>query len=173
VDRGWKRLCARAIPLLIAGGLSCATEGPRVSGPALAAPLDLTLPTVQGEPLDLAALRGQVVVVDLMATWSMACQSEIRTFRRLLARYGGRGVRVVSIAMDAQTPVLVRTYVETLRIGWPVALASPDVIEGGSPLGRILEVPRTLILDRRGFVRFDHSGDLGEEALARAIAPLL
>jgi hypothetical protein len=108
-----------------------------------------------------------------MATWSVAAQAELPTFRRLLATYGERGLRVVSIALDSQTPTLVSTYAETLGITWPVALATPDVQEGRSALGRIPEIPRTLILDRRGFVHFDRSGVVPAAALAGAIEPLL
>jgi hypothetical protein len=156
-------------------GLGCAAHHAELPAARAATdvPIELTLPSVKGEPLDLATLRGQVVLIDVMATWSVAAQSQLPLFRKLLATYGERGLRVVSIAVDGQLPQLVRTYVDTLEIDWTVGLGDAELVQGGSPLGRILEVPRTVILDRRGFVRFDRSGVLSGPVLAAAIEPLL
>jgi hypothetical protein len=166
-----RRVNRAALVLLLA---ACADTGPPPMPKAPTdVPIELVLPTVQGPPVDLAALRGNVVLVDVMATWSVASQSEVHTFQRLLVAYRERGLRIVSIAMDSQTPQLVSTWVETLGIIWPMALATPEVIEGRSPLGRIPEIPRTMILDRHGFVRFDRSGVVPPADLAKAIEGLL
>jgi hypothetical protein len=151
---------------------ACVTEpAPRPEPPPVTpdAPLELTLPAINGTPVDFASLRGQVVLIDVMATWSVASQAQVPVLRKLLATYAERGLTVISIAIDADAPALVRTYVETLEIAWPVALAPPDVAEGHSSLGRIQEIPRTLVVDRRGFVRFDQTGAQNAQTLAKAI----
>jgi len=159
----------RILALVLAAG--CATtssEGLRTD-----VPIDLTLPVLGKAPLELSGLRGQVVLLDVMATWSIDSQAAVPVYERLLASYGERGLAVVSIAFDSHTPQLVRTWKETLGATWPVALATPDVIEGRSPLGPIPEIPRTLILDRKGYVRFQHSGTVHAATLAREIESLL
>jgi hypothetical protein len=108
-----------------------------------------------------------------MATWSLVSQSTLPLYRRLLASYRDRGLVVVSIAMDAETPLLVDTYVRSLAIDWPVALATSEVLEGRSPLGSLPEIPRLFILDRRGFVRFAHDGHVTPALLAREVESLL
>src|SRR5262249_39801276 len=120
--------------------LACACMGstlPGPAGPSTDVPIELALPTITGPPLDVAALRGQVLLIDVMATWSLDSQAQVPLFSKLLAAYRERGLRVVSVAFDSQTPQLVRTWVDTLGVSWPVGLASPEVIEGRSPLGVI------------------------------------
>ena len=156
--------------LLLLAALGCVHQPPAPPHAPTDVPLELILPTVQGPPVDVAALRGNVVVIDLMATWSVASQAEVPMFQRLLATYRERGLRMVSIAMDSQTPLLVATWVETLGISWPMALATPAV---NSALGRIPEIPRTIILDRKGYVRFDQSGTVPATELSRIIESLL
>jgi len=156
--------------------LACACMGstlPGPAGPSTDVPIELALPTITGPPLDVAALRGQVLLIDVMATWSLDSQAQVPLFSKLLAAYRERGLRVVSVAFDSQTPQLVRTWVDTLGVSWPVGLASPEVIEGRSPLGVIPEIPRTLILDRKGYVRFAHSGAVPAALLAKEIEALL
>ena len=152
---------------------SCATESPPVPQVPTDVPLELTLPAARGNPIDIAALRGNVVVLDVMATWSVASQAEVPMYQRLLATYGERGLRIVSVAMDSKTPQLVTTWIDTLGITWPMALATADVLEGRSTLGRIPEIPRTIVLDRKGYVRFDRSGTIPAAELARVIESLL
>jgi hypothetical protein len=159
--------------VLFALCLGCASESPPAPKAPTDVPIELVLPTVQGPAADLASLRGNVVLIDVMATWSVVSQSEVRTFQRLLVAYRERGLRIVSIAMDSQTPQLVSVWVETLGIVWPMALATPEFIEGRSALGRIPEIPRTMILDRRGFVRFDRSGMIDPAELAKVIESML
>ena len=151
----------------------CVTEPPPLPKAPTDVPLELTLPAARGNPIDIAALRGNVVVLDVMATWSVAAQSEVPMYQRLVATYGERGLRIVSVAMDSQTPQLVTTWVDTLGVTWPMALATADVLEGRSPLGRIPEIPRTIILDRKGYVRFDRSGTIPAAELAKVIESLL
>jgi hypothetical protein len=167
---------ASSLTTVLAGLLflaACADTGPPAPRAPTDVPIELVLPTIQGPAVDLASLRGNVVLIDVMATWSVASQSEVRTFQHLLVSYRERGLRIVSIAMDSQTPQLVSTWVETLGIIWPMALATPEVIEGRSSLGRIPEIPRTMILDRRGFVRFDRSGMIPPGELAKTLEGLL
>src|SRR5262245_13246624 len=56
-------------------------------GPLADVPVELVLPGISGTPIDLAALRGDIVLVDIMATWSLASQALIPTYRRLLAAF--------------------------------------------------------------------------------------
>src|SRR5262245_31671403 len=157
--------------LALAFVAGCATSS--VEGLRTDVPIDLALPVPGGAPLELAALRGKVVLLDVMATWSIDSQAAVPVYERLLASFGERGLAVVSIAFDSHTPQLVRTWKEALGAAWPVALATPDVIEGRSPIGPIPEIPRTLILDRKGYVRFQHSGPVVAATLAREIESLL
>jgi hypothetical protein len=161
-----------AIVLVVALS-SCASEPPPAPKVPTDVPLELVLPAARGNPIDIAALRGNVVVLDVMATWSVASQAEVPMFQRLTATYGERGLRIVSVAMDSRTPQLVTTWVDTLGISWPMALATTDVIEGRSPLGRVPEIPRTIVLDRKGYVRFDRSGTIPAAELAKVIESLL
>jgi hypothetical protein len=151
----------------------CAETLPSVQGPRDDVPIDYTLPTLRGGVVDLARLRGNVVLLDVFATWSVDSTAEVPTLRALLGSYEGRGLSMVSIAFDSGVPTLVRTFAETLGISWTVALATPELVEGRSPLGPIPGVPRTLLLDRRGYVRFTHVGKTPAKQLAKEIESLL
>ena len=76
--------------------------------PALAQPHEAALPprlvghTLQGEPIDLAALRGRVVLVYLWSTDCPVCLRELPELRRNLQGWKGRRFTVVAVNVDRQ-----------------------------------------------------------------------
>ena len=53
-----------------------------------------------GGSLDLASLKGKVVIVDFWASWCEPCKVELPALNDLQKRYGAKGLVVVGINMD-------------------------------------------------------------------------
>ena len=53
-----------------------------------------------GRSLKLADLKGQVLVVNLWASWCAPCAKEMPTLARLQAQYRGKPVKVLAISLD-------------------------------------------------------------------------
>ncbi len=63
-------------------------------------PLELAFTAVDGRSVDLAALRGKVVLVDFWATWCGPCIAELPYLKRVYAEYHARGFEIVGIALE-------------------------------------------------------------------------
>lgn len=59
--------------------------------------------TLAGETLDLAALRGAVVLVNVWATWCFPCRREMPALQQMHEELAGRGLRIVAVSIDAAT----------------------------------------------------------------------
>ena len=55
----------------------------------------------QGKLVRIADLKGQVLVVNLWATWCAPCVKEMPTLAALQKAYEGKGVKVVAVSIDA------------------------------------------------------------------------
>ncbi len=134
----------------------------------------LLMPRVgDGEPVDFAAFRGKVVVVQFFATWSLAAEADVALLKKARATYGDR-VQLVGVALDPpESAALVAPFMRAVGIDYPVALASALVRRGETAFGRLDVVPTTVLIDRRGHVRSAARGPLGARALQRAIEGLL
>ena len=72
--------------------------------PALAGPVpavgqpapSYTARTLDGRSVDLAALRGQVVLLKFWASWCEPCLDEMPTFLQLHQEFSGQGLQVVA-----------------------------------------------------------------------------
>ena len=60
-----------------------------------------TATDLEGNPVSLADLRGQVVLLNVWATWCPPCREEMPSMERLYRETGPEGLRVVAVSIDA------------------------------------------------------------------------
>ena len=61
---------------------------------------NLELKDLNGHSQKLAALRGQVVVLNFWATWCGPCQEELPRLSKLAETYSGKNVHFVAVSID-------------------------------------------------------------------------
>src|SRR5256885_14848599 len=70
-----------------------------------------------GATRTLADYRGQVVLLNVWATWCEPCKVEMPSMEELHKAYGSRGVRVVAVSIDnAVSEDSIRAYVRDLGL---------------------------------------------------------
>ena len=110
-----------------------------------------------GKPVTLADFKGQVVVMNLWATWCPPCKVEMPTLAKLQAAYAVQPVQVVAITVDKDQDMnLVR---QELAANQPLKLYRDPgykVAFGLKP--RAQGFPTTVIYDRKGIERARLSG---------------
>lgn len=98
--------------------------------------------------LDLAAFKGQAVMVNTWATWCGPCRSEMPGIEALHKRYQSRGLVVVGINVDeGQADGTVGDYVRGLNLSFTILR---DPANRFAKKFRVLGVPETRLYDRTG-----------------------
>jgi len=111
---------------------------------------DVTFRDLDGEDVRVGALRGRVVVLNFWATWCGPCRDEMPELERLWNSVRGDGVVFLAVNLDVRDPKALRAYAERTRTGLPIVWDAAGV-QGMFGVGSI---PMTLIVDRRGVVRY-------------------
>ena len=148
--------------------LNRGTGGP---GPGAKGSSDLPhVTSLTGPPVETAALRGKVVVVNFWATWCVPCIQEIPSFNKLHKELGPKGLVVLGVSMDEEGATRVGPFLKKHPMDYTVALGS-DAISQQYGLGDLL--PVTLIFDRSGkqvqrFEGFTSEADL-QAAVQKAL----
>ena len=125
--------------------------------------------TIDGDTFRLREHRGEVVVVNVWATWCPPCRVEMPGFVDLQRRFRDDGVRFVGISVDREGTGVVQSFVEEEGINFP-QIVNPALATRHFP-GEV--VPRTYLIDKQGRIRYTHSGVLLKWALDDALTTLV
>lgn len=132
---------------LLATGL---VNGPSVIASPLvgrAAP-NFTLPQLNGPPLTLAKLRGQVVVINFWASWCTECHTEQAALDQTWHQFQDSGVVVVGVNFEDTTGG-ARDYVRTADVTYPVV---EDTSSRTALAYGLRGVPETFVVNQSGRV---------------------
>jgi len=124
-------------------------------GPAPA----LSYATLDGGDVELADVAGQVVVLNVWATWCAPCVIETPGFVDLQAEFAD-DVQFLGLSVDSDLAA-VQAFAEHYGVEYPILIGSNRV--GPPPAASLL--PTTYVIDRQGRVRLRHGGILVEPAL--------
>lgn len=145
-----------------AGGLSAttaATADPATGGGTDMRRVDFVLPDLDGHNRRLSEWDGQVILLNFWATWCPPCKKEMPMFQQRYESHAAHGFTIVAVAVDELDDT--RAFVTEHGIEFPVLIGQADAIAVGRQYGnRIGALPYTLIIDREGFVRETHRGEV-------------
>lgn len=130
----------------------------------------LSFDRLGGGTIDLAALRGKVVLLDVWATYCKPCRASFPAIETLWASHRERGFEIVALSQD-EDPALVKRFVDELGVTFPIA-SDPEQKATEPPLS-ITSLPTEILIDRQGVVRFHHTGAPDMDALTAALETLL
>jgi cytochrome c biogenesis protein CcmG/thiol:disulfide interchange protein DsbE len=156
--------------LMLAFALSLDRDPSTVPSPLIGKPVpDFALPPVKGRTLGLATanLKGEVSLVNVFASWCVACREE----HPLLLRMKAQGIVPIYGLDYKDKPEDAAAWLD--RMGDPYTRTGAD-LDGrvGIDWG-VYGVPETYVIDRRGRIAFKQIGPISERTLSDTILPLV
>lgn len=146
------------------------TEADATALTAKAAP-DFTLPTLDGTPISLSDFTGQVILINLWASWCPPCVRETPRLVRLHETYRDQGLVVLGVNTTYQDDrAKVAEFVRDYGVSYPVLLDTTDMF-GQTYTARLL--PTSYLIDRSGNIVSVRVGEVDEAVLAEQIEALL
>ena len=105
---------------------------------------------------DLAAMRGQVVVINFWATWCLPCVEELPTMARMWEQLSPLGLELLAVNAGEKEE-RIEAFLETLETPIPFPLLidkTADVFKSWNISG----LPMTYVVDKRGRIRYSADG---------------
>ena len=139
---------------------SAALATPRPPGkvPRDGVPLELRFTALDGREVDLAALRGKVVLMDFWSTTCGQCVADLPRVRNVFEQFHPQGLEVIGISLDNERDrERLKECVAQQKLPWPQHF---DGEGWSSPLAKrfgIYHIPAMMLLDKKGaFREFAH-----------------
>lgn len=119
---------------------------------------DFAAQNLKGEPVRLQDLRGEVVLLNIWATWCPPCKEEMPSMQRLHERLGDDGLKIVAVSIDAAPGGLdsagrpggdVEEFAREMGLTFGIWLDPSADIER---IYRTTGVPESFVIDRDGTI---------------------
>ena len=129
---------------------------------------DFTLPDLDGNPVQLAKLKGSVVLLDFWATWCGPCVASMPNLEKIHKEYGEKGLKVYTVN-QGEDKEQIQAFKEKKNLTMPVLMDKDQHV--GNKLYGCPGIPVTVIIGKDGVVKkvylgFDPEGD---EAMRKVI----
>lgn len=170
VRYGGKRMTLK----VMVGAAACLIAAMCGAGPAHARAItvgqpapDFKMRLADGSKVTLADLKGQVVILNLWATWCGPCKTEMPGLDLIQLNGGKLGLRVFGVLVMDATPIY-----NLRKLGKVLHYPLVSYLSGGyEPIGNA--VPTNYIIDRNGIVRYAKATALEPRDFAEILGPLL
>jgi len=131
---------------------------------------ELTLFDTEGVSRSLAEYRGQVVLVNLWATWCPPCKEEMPTLQAFYDKHKEEGFVIIAIN-DGDQKADVLQFVKDYELTFPVWL-DPTYIATEEAFNT-LNLPTSFVIDRNGTIQMTWVGGINIKTLDKHVTPLI
>ncbi|WP_405676160.1 TlpA family protein disulfide reductase [Streptomyces sp. NBC_01511] len=134
--------------------------------------------TLEGEQLDVADLKGKVVVLNVWGSWCPPCRAEAPYFAKVAKETEAEGQDIAFVGINARDPNKgpAIAFEKDYGVEYP-SIYDPagKLIVNGFPKGTLnpQAIPSTVVLDRDGKIAARSLKALDEKKLRELIAPLI
>ena len=130
---------------------------------------DFILTAVDGTPVRLSALKGQVALINVWATWCPPCRAEMPVIQAAYERYKPQGFTVLAINLR-EDPRTVAAFMQQFGLTFPALLDLDGAVSGAY---RASALPSSFFVDRRGVIRAVYRGPMSRSVIAGTVEQLL
>ena len=113
-----------------------------------------------GSPVSLSDYHGEILLVNLWATWCHPCRTETPYLQSVYERNRDRGLRILGVSVDRRADHdAVIEFVEEMGVEYDIAL-DPEAVS--RDVFRARGLPTSVLIDRDGTVAFSWIGPIPE-----------
>ena len=132
---------------------------------------DLNLELLDGSHFQLSDQRGNVVLLNIWATWCKPCHEETPDLVHLYNKYHPDGFTILGVSVDEQSDSKVRDFVKQYNIPYPIYIDKKDKVR--EKYGPYMAIPTTFIIDQEGYLEYYAAGAVTQKELEPRIRKML
>ena len=112
-------------------------------------PLDMKFTAVDGTKVDLAKMKGKVVLIDFWATWCGPCIAELPSVKKTYKKLNPKGFEIIGISLDTKESALKR-FIKKENMPWPQFFDGKGWSNSLAKKHGIRSIPAMWLVDKQG-----------------------
>lgn len=141
-----------------------------VAATELAKAEDFKTELLNGKIFQLSEHRGEVVVLNIWATWCAPCIAETKDLVDVYEKYKDDGLVILGTSVDEQGRSVVVPFIKKYDVTYPITIDDGPVQEKYPPA---MGIPTTYIIGKKGYIRYYAAGALSKKELKPRLERLL
>jgi thiol-disulfide isomerase/thioredoxin len=116
--------------------------------------LNLKFTSMDGRKVDLAAMKGKVILVDCWASWCGPCLKEMPRIKEMYDQYKAQGFEVIGVCLDeAKMKKPDADFLKRHRITWPQRFEGAGFYKDSFTKAQdIKALPTVFLIDKDGMI---------------------
>ena len=110
---------------------------------------DFTLPDLNGKMIRLSDYLGNVVLLNIWATWCPPCVEEMPALEKLYGAMKGEAFEILAVSLDESGVQIVAPFMKKHRLSFPALIDSDGKLKKRY---RTTGIPETVIIDKQGTI---------------------
>jgi cytochrome c-type biogenesis protein len=148
--------------------------GTSIAASAMAAEPNVTFKDLQGNNVQLASLKGKVVLVNFWGTWCAPCREEIPLLIGMQQKYASKGFTLVGVATNDELKDVI-PFVQNTKFGvggqqmtmnYPIMMGTDDI---SSQFGGLIGMPTSILITRDGKIAKKYIGILSANQVVKDV----
>ena len=141
------------------------------SGHQRTAAPDVSYILLNGSQINMAQLKGQVLLVNFWSTSCTSCVAEMPRIIQVHNKFHLRGYSTLAVAMNYDPPLQVADFAQMRRLPFGVVIDNTGII--AKRFGDVQQTPTSFLIDKRGQIAARYVGVPNFVALERLVERLL
>lgn len=115
--------------------------------------LQTDIKKLDGGSFKVEDLKGQVVLLNLWATWCGPCRMEMPELVAMESELKDKGFKVIGLNTDDESAEQINPFVEQMKLNYEIAWADDKLIGEFFKVSKFNGIPQSFLIDREGHLR--------------------
>lgn len=121
----------------------------QISAPAGGDVMEIAFTDINGKKIDLASMKGKVVLIDFWATWCGPCVAELPNVLAAYKKHHDKGFEIIGISLDEDEAAL-KSFIKENNMPWPQYFDGKGWKNDIAQKYSISSIPATYLIGKNG-----------------------